>query len=1105
VDWDQLKIYKFSKMKIRKTFLVLLALFHQSVCVNNELQAEGLDLTVKIYEDMPKHLCGRALANLESLLTSSSFLLQEYTSSPIRTINIVLPSTLVHSSCTANITLEQVQYESVDILLNDRDPVFGSTPFSVQHGGCGERGRHVILPLDSLVQGENVTDDTTQQLSSSLLSHLYGVFPTHGYRNDSRYPETYQVGEVVLDNAGCSLKNKLLCTQDMYDRGAPTKQNMLCNNKPPIDIVSTHPINTYLSSNATNKTSLIPPSFRYVSHRTTRYVLVLDRSLQMDNSGRWTNLHNALFGFITKLSAGDELAVVTYASQARTNLDPTVVTEQNKKGLHGRIPAKASSENSSCHSCGMKTAFGLVSKSSTVLTVIILVKASNKSDDISEDIGEAFTHKAIPIYGLLVGESSVKYGEILKIFSISDYTSNQQTQFSDALQAVSNDIPGNEKGYLKFYENEIRNVTNRIFHGKFTVEESLRTDMKVILNTNFKEDIEHFELISPSGRENKFPLVERGSIYFDFISNSETGIWTFKISTVNAPSIPMPKLTISSYAKKTLPGTVKLKSWSNVRGASSSQISEPVLLYAEVMQGSLPVSGAEVVAKVSRPGGDTIEVILTDTGTGYPDITAGDGIYSAYFTSFSAQQGLYGVTVTASDGSGSARIPTVSSGTEEECCGTSYPTVSTIPTPPFKRIVMGSSFYMSQGAQFFIKDGIPEMRDIFPPARITDLHVAKHIENSLEVQLSWTAPGGDFADGKAERYEIRYTNDKTHLYDQDFRLMAKPGLEFSIPQPDESGEIQFTKVSPPLPNEVFYYCIVSIDQAGNRSPVSNLVTVFVREMATEAPTSENIFVNASAHSLPSTVLDSFGDNLLIYIITGGLSGIAILILIIIVILMQVSKRKSSKKTCKMELIKEISSPTLIHSSSGLPGILKESNLSVLPEHSSNFSLDYSTYKMGQSPDNGDISWAILPAYSNGGFEKSSETIVDSGFYRAGEVVDNVSEFYQPVTEYGIYQHLAKDNKYPQGIVMEDISDNGTSSTDCELSETNSDKRLQKFRDLSKNATGEFHSLIVTSDDWNLKQQSGDGESSLSVSGPVSLPHFSELDFAERRRRRESFV
>merc|ERR1712123_472157 len=87
--------------------------------------------------------------------------------------------------------------------------------------------------------------------------------------------------------------------------------------------------------------------------------------------------------FITQLSAGDELAVVTYGSQARINLEPTVVTEQNKEGLHGRIPGRASSDNSSCHSCAMKRALGLVSESSTVLTVIVVVIGSDDSDESS--------------------------------------------------------------------------------------------------------------------------------------------------------------------------------------------------------------------------------------------------------------------------------------------------------------------------------------------------------------------------------------------------------------------------------------------------------------------------------------------------------------------------------------------------------------------------------------------------------------------------------------------------------------------------------------------------------------------------------------------------
>ena len=38
--------------------------------------------------------------------------------------------------------------------------MFGSSPYSVQHGGCGERGARVTLPADSLVQADTVAEDT---------------------------------------------------------------------------------------------------------------------------------------------------------------------------------------------------------------------------------------------------------------------------------------------------------------------------------------------------------------------------------------------------------------------------------------------------------------------------------------------------------------------------------------------------------------------------------------------------------------------------------------------------------------------------------------------------------------------------------------------------------------------------------------------------------------------------------------------------------------------------------------------------------------------------------------------------------------------------------
>ena len=270
-----------------------------------------------------------------------------------------------------------------------------------------------------------------------------------------------------------------------------------------------------------------------------------------------------------------------------------------------------------------------------------------------------------------------------------------------------------------------------------------------------------------------------------------------------------------------------------------------------------------------------------------------------------------------------------------------------------------------------------------------------------------------------------------------------------------------------------------------------------------------------------------------------------------------------------------SSPTLIHSSTNLTSILKDSNLSVLPKHSpiSHFATgamgDYAMYggsKTGMvppsssstssgSPRGDDVSWAILPTYTNGAFRQSADdTLVDSGFYRAGEAVDNVSEFYRPATggsggggtsDYVTYQNLGLKPTMPRdngglgtgasttgaatttttatmmmmmAAARGDVSDNGTgttSSTDCEHSETCSDKNLPPsfgrhhltVDAASRAATAEFHSLIVTGEGWGSVGRHGEGEEEegggvhLSVSGPLSLPAYD----LERRRRRESFV
>ena len=71
----------------------------------------------------------------------------------------------------------------------------------------------------------------------------------------------------------------------------------------------------------------------------------------------------------------------------------------------------------------------------------------------------------------------------------------------------------------------------------------------------------------------------------------------------------------------------------------------------------------------------------------------------------------------------------------------------TTPTAQFSRYVKAPAFYVTQGVQYFVVNGQPEMDDVFPPSRTTDLSVLDFVNNTLYATLRWSAPGGDFNQG----------------------------------------------------------------------------------------------------------------------------------------------------------------------------------------------------------------------------------------------------------------------------------------------------------------------------------------------------------------------
>ena len=443
--------------------------------------------------------------------------------------------------------------------------------------------------------------------------------------------------------------------------------------------------------------------------------------------------------------------------------------------------------------------------------------------------------------------------------------------------------------------------------GSFTVESSLSLDLWIHVLTEDTTDIHVFEIQSPSGQIFAFPKFDAGLIYFALRGPRETGGWSYRIRLYGGGGVAGGKSMLLECWAAGGAEQVSLTGWSRTAEAgeaASGQYQRPVILYARLEQAGLPVLQAAVSARVRQQSGQSAAIVLlVDDGAGYPDITRGDGIYSAYFTEFApgGSSSHYSLEVEASN-NGTASI--LNSRKSEVasllagCCGSSLPTAPTVPLESFRRYATAASFQVPTAASTEVKDNnrttMAPRRDLFPPSRIADFRLANYFNNSLFVTLAWTAPGADLtAGGPAFRYEIRCFTERGALHETTFAEQGILVHASLVPSPGQPGGEQRSTVAVPWAREIFYYAIVAFDAAGNRGEVSNIVAVFVEEpvvVVMEEAASENstlIYLNMEDLNKDDMMLQSvLQSDGLMYIIAGVISLILIIIVLILAIIIK---------------------------------------------------------------------------------------------------------------------------------------------------------------------------------------------------------------------------
>ena len=836
-------------------------------------------------------------------------------------LRIELPAAWRNTECVLGLETSEgrVTTAAADVVVAGSHPLLGDgVAVADQFGGCGVPAKTTLVPFSILADGPSMAESRINQTLLEIIRGRYGVFPEAGLAGDAMFPANISLGLEMVRNEGCSeaarREHRGLCPVENYNPAAATKQNLLCAERPARQVI----LDRFAGLPAVKYTK---PAVEFVFPADTeRIILVVEQSPVM--ADKWAALLSSTFQFINSLPEGLELAIITFGSEAASvHLQPTRVVGGNREGLHYRIPRRVSADDgvaagSACLSCGLATAAGLATNTTTLLVLggsdsILLGGGGSKNSSTHE---MRFMERAKPIIRWIVfGKASNnntssqqqqqqhQHQEAAGLkFSFSnkdnnlymiDETRSSLNISSDLSQALGSSLSHNPT--TKFHTESL--ATGVATEGSFSVEPSLSTDLWIQVLLADTTDINVFEIKSPSGQIFSFPKFDAGLVYFSLRGPRETGVWSYKIRFYGSAAAASDSRMILECWGSGGAGKINIDAWTETADEAV------VKVYARLDQAGLPVLNTRVFATVAQPGEAeaAARIELVDNGRGYPDLTRGDGVYTGYFSQLAASPGYYIVTVEAVNNATATVVNTrkleamsssnnnINNSTTE--VGSSFPTLPSIPLESFKRFTTAPSFYLATTAEFISVAGGPARRkDTVAPARITDFRLANYFNNSLFVTLAWSAPGGDLnGGGAAFRYEVRCFTARQALSQHNFGEQGIQVHSSLVPSPAQPGQEQRCTVGVPWPEEVFYYAILALDEAGNAGQVSNIISVYVKEpvtTTTSAPTTRFLDMKDVSATLP---LKSFiHSESLMYIIAGIISFILIIIVIILTVIIR---------------------------------------------------------------------------------------------------------------------------------------------------------------------------------------------------------------------------
>ncbi|TKC45458.1 hypothetical protein EI555_021655, partial [Monodon monoceros] len=710
-----------------------------------------------------------------------------------------------------------IQQIKPDVLVSPPTLPGRDEPYTKQFTACEEKGEYIHFTPDFVLgkkQNEFGPSSITGinrvykcQGNSCVTKRCKTDSKTNLYEKDCQFfPDTYQTEKTsIMFMQGIDSVAEF-CNNKTHNREAPSLQNKMCNFRSTWEVISN-------SEDFRNTVVMVapppPPVFSLLKISERIVCLVLHKSGSMAGSNRLNRMNQAAKHFLLQtVENGSWVGMVHFDNRADTKSNLIqIISSNERRQLLKSLPTVASGGTSICS--GIKSGFQVIRKNYSQIDGSEIVLLTDGEDSSANTCIDEVKQSGAIIHFIALGPNADK--AVIKMSNVTGgehfYASDeaQNNGLIDAFAALASGNTDASQQSLQLESKGLKLDSTDWMNGTVIIDSTVGKDTFFLITWN--QELPVISLLDPTGNS----------------------VGNF---TVDPPS---------KMAYLSIPGTTKSSSkckrgdinynMNAKMNKDTNSFPSPMIVYAEILQGYIPILGANVTAFIESNTGKTEVLELLDNGAG-ADSFKNDGVYSRYFTTYK-ENDRYSLKVRAHGGENAvmrnlwhplnraAYIP----GWVVDGFFNAGNIKGNPPRPEIDENTqtnLESFTRIASGGAFVVSDvpNLPSSTDVFPPTQITDL---KATSDEDEISLTWTAPGDDFDVGKVRKYIIRISGSILDLRDN-FDDALQVNTTYLLPNEANSKETFTFKPGNISEENATHICIAiqSVDKSNLTSRVSNI-------------------------------------------------------------------------------------------------------------------------------------------------------------------------------------------------------------------------------------------------------------------------------------------